>query len=60
MSRDWKVRPDFEAECLDCGWSAITANAHGLGVQHARKNGHHVRVEVYRVYHYMDEGREGK
>lgn len=48
---------DVRAGCFECWGSEphwCSRNAHGLAVQHHRKYGHHVFVEVESSYFYPD------
>lgn len=40
-----------KAHCQNCGWTLESANAQGVGAQHARRLGHVVCVEVYATYY---------
>ena len=51
----WHVSDLLEANAAcDCGWEVDSANAKGVGAQHARKNGagHDVTVTETRATHY--------
>lgn len=51
---EWSTKPDYEAECLTCGWRLASRNAQGAAATHARKHKHCVRVqvEVARIYNH--------
>lgn len=47
------TKPHCEAECLDCDWTLVSANALGVAAQHTDRHGHETRVEVTRVIRYV-------
>jgi hypothetical protein len=53
-SGEWSTKPDYQADCLTCGWQLRGRNAQGPGAVHARKHKHCVRVEVdvARIYNH--------
>ncbi len=58
MPKKYVTRGDFDAECETCGWRCREQNALGVGVQHARRHGHKVRIEIVRavIYDHTDTG----
>ena len=48
-------RRTVKAFCQSCGWTLESANAQGVGSQHARRLGHVVCVEVYQTIYYGEK-----
>lgn len=42
----WTVKPDYLAECEDCGWRLHNRNALGTAARHHDATGHTVYVQV--------------
>ena len=49
-------KPTVTARCETCGKEWYSANAHGVGVQHAQYHGHRVIIEVMATYIYDGTG----
>lgn len=60
MSSPYSYFCDARAHCYTCGWELSAKNAHGTGVQHARRHGHHVLIEVISHYSYNAPEKDSK
>lgn len=60
----WTTKPDYQAQCQDCGWEQNSRAALGQAAQHHDRTGHSVRVGVESAVYYETreryEAREGR
>lgn len=48
----WTTKPDYDAECMDCGWRCSGRNALGTAARHHDSTKHNVRVGVETAVYY--------
>lgn len=57
MRFHWSTKPDYYAQCQDCGWELMSRNALGVAAKHHDATGHTVRVGVENAIWYETPAR---
>lgn len=57
MTAQFSALIEARAECHDCGWFVVSANAQAVGAKHATYHGHLVMVDITRHFEYATRAR---